>query len=69
MRNASNPVIDAYGNLISLAINSSSSQGPTDDFRVKPDIGWWTDFATDESDSSYGTKSGTSKATQMLQEV
>lgn len=63
--NASNPVIDAYGNLISLAINSSSSQGPTDDFRVKPDIagdGTSVFSTTDESDSSYGTKSGTSMA-------
>ena len=63
--NASNPVIDTYGNLISLAINPSSSQGPTDDYRVKPDIagdGTSVFSTTDESTSSYGTKSGTSMA-------
>lgn len=37
--NAQDAVIDASGNLTSaLLINSSSSQGPTDDRRIKPDI-------------------------------
>ncbi|PIV50624.1 MAG: peptidase S8, partial [Flavobacteriaceae bacterium CG02_land_8_20_14_3_00_34_13] len=30
--------IDANGNLVSVSIASFSSQGPTDDFRIKPDI-------------------------------
>ncbi|CAM1362216.1 GEVED domain-containing protein [Tenacibaculum xiamenense] len=36
--NAQDANIDSNGNLISVAINSSSSEGPTDDFRIKPDI-------------------------------
>jgi len=37
--NAEDAVIDVNGNLTSpLVINSSSSQGPTDDRRIKPDI-------------------------------
>ena len=36
--NASNPYILPNGNLLVLNINPSSSQGPTDDGRIKPDI-------------------------------
>lgn len=36
--NAQDAVIGANGVLTSAAINSSSSQGPTDDLRIKPDI-------------------------------
>ncbi|MCT4664608.1 MAG: S8 family serine peptidase, partial [Flavobacteriales bacterium] len=36
--NAQDANIDANGNLISATINSSSSEGPTDDLRIKPDI-------------------------------
>ena len=36
--NANNPVTDANGDLISANINGSSSQGPSDDGRIKPDI-------------------------------
>lgn len=36
--NAQDANIDNNGNLISVFINSSSSEGPTDDLRIKPDI-------------------------------
>jgi len=36
--NAQDANIDGNGNLISVSISSDSSQGPTDDFRIKPDI-------------------------------
>lgn len=36
--NAEDANIDSEGNLVSTYINSSSSQGPTDDLRIKPDI-------------------------------
>ncbi|SEC39811.1 Por secretion system C-terminal sorting domain-containing protein [Tenacibaculum sp. MAR_2009_124] len=36
--NAQDASVDASGNLISVVINSGSSEGPTDDFRIKPDI-------------------------------
>ena len=36
--NAQDAVIGANGVLTSVVINSSSSQGPTDDLRIKPDI-------------------------------
>ena len=48
-----------------VSINGSSSQGPTDDFRIKPDItGSGTlVFSTDiHSNSSYSKKTGTSMA-------
>lgn len=53
------------GEITFLAINSSSSQGPTDDFRVKPDISGdgtavYSPFSG--SDSAYSTISGTSMA-------
>jgi hypothetical protein len=48
-----------------VAINSSSSQGPSDDYRVKPDIsgngtGLYSTLET--SNTAYGTLSGTSMA-------
>ncbi len=63
--NAQDANIDANGNLISVNINSSSSQGPSDDLRIKPDItgngtGLFSPSAT--SDTSYSTLSGTSMA-------
>lgn len=63
--NAEDAVIAANGSLTSVTINSGSSQGPTDDFRVKPDItgngtSLYSTFET--SDSAYGTLSGTSMA-------
>jgi len=63
--NAQDAVIASNGNLTSVLINSGSSQGPTDDFRIKPDItgngtSLYSTFET--SDSAYGTLSGTSMA-------
>ncbi|WP_188405199.1 S8 family serine peptidase, partial [Psychroflexus salis] len=53
------------GELISVLINTTSSQGPTDDLRIKPDItgngtGVFSTFA--DADNSYSTISGTSMA-------
>jgi len=36
--NAEDAVINSQGDLVSVIINSGSSQGPTDDLRIKPDI-------------------------------
>ncbi len=36
--NALDAIIDDKGNMTSVSINISSSQGPTDDYRVKPDL-------------------------------
>ena len=36
--NASDVELDDEGNLVTATINSSSSQGPSDDGRIKPDI-------------------------------
>ncbi|MEN8817355.1 MAG: S8 family serine peptidase [Nonlabens sp.] len=61
--NAQDASINTDGSLNSVAINSGSSQGPTDDLRIKPDItGNGTQvFSTfDSSESAYGTISGTS---------
>ncbi len=63
--NAADAIVDANGNLVSVAINSSSSEGPTDDFRIKPDItGNGTEvFSTyHNTNSHYNTISGTSMA-------
>lgn len=63
--NAQDAVIAANGNLTSVSINSSSSQGPTDDLRIKPDItGNGTSLLStlETSDSAYGNLSGTSMA-------
>jgi hypothetical protein len=63
--NAQDANVDASGNLISVSINSSSSEGPTDDFRIKPDItgngtGVYSTF--DNSDTAYNSITGTSMA-------
>lgn len=63
--NAQDANVNSAGDLISVAISSSSSEGPTDDFRIKPDIagngsGVYSTF--DNSDSAYNTISGTSMA-------
>lgn len=63
--NAQDGTIDPDGNLISVAINGSSSQGPSDDHRIKPDItgngtNVYSTFSSNDSD--YGTISGTSMA-------
>ena len=63
--NASNPYILPNGNLLVLNINPSSSQGPTDDGRIKPDIsGDGTSVFSCSADTNYGyyVSSGTSMA-------
>lgn len=60
-----NPFVTGAGVLINFPINSSSSQGPTDDFRIKPDIaadGTNVFSSISTSDSAYDTYSGTSMA-------
>jgi len=64
--NAQDANIDANGDLVSVSINSSSSEGPTDDYRIKPDItGNGTNvYSTYESaDDDYASITGTSMAT------
>lgn len=61
--NTQQAIIDASGNLVSVSINSGSSQGPSDDRRIKPDIagqGSGLLSAGDATNSSYLTLSGTS---------
>lgn len=62
--NANNPTVSGTGELQSLNINSSSSQGPTDDGRIKPDItGDGTNVYSSISsggDQAYGIATGTS---------
>lgn len=63
--NAQDANIDNAGNLISVAINSSSSQGPTDDLRIKPDItgnGTAVYSTYETSNTAYGSITGTSMA-------
>ncbi len=57
--------VDNNGNITSVSISSFSSQGPTDDLRIKPDItgngaGVYSTFSG--NNSAYGTYSGTSMA-------
>jgi hypothetical protein len=55
------PSINPFTNEVSFTINSSSSQGPTDDLRVKPDIaGDGTGLESPVPTDSYATFSGTS---------
>lgn len=61
--NAQDANVDVNGNLISVAINSGSSQGPADDKRIKPDItgnGTGLFSTNSSSDTSYTTLTGTS---------
>ncbi|CAM1358086.1 Peptidase S8 [Tenacibaculum litopenaei] len=63
--NAQDANVDPSGNLVSVSINSSSSEGPTDDFRIKPDItgngtGVYSTYAS--SDTAYNSITGTSMA-------
>ena len=63
--NAQDASVNSAGDLLSVAINSSSSEGPTDDFRIKPDItgnGTGVYSTYDNSDTAYNTISGTSMA-------
>jgi len=63
--NAQDANIDANGDLVSVSINTGSSEGPTDDYRIKPDIagngtGLYSTYQN--SDNAYNTISGTSMA-------
>ncbi|GGG12858.1 hypothetical protein GCM10011344_11920 [Dokdonia pacifica] len=63
--NAQDATIAADGSLINVNINSGSSEGPTDDFRIKPDIaGNGTEvYSTyQNSDTAYNSITGTSMA-------
>ncbi|MGB7499452.1 MAG: S8 family serine peptidase, partial [Moheibacter sp.] len=61
--NAQDANVNSNGDLISVLINSGSSQGPTDDYRIKPDItgngtGLYSSIST--GNSAYDTYTGTS---------
>src|SRR5690606_2034322 len=61
--NAGDANVSATGELISVTINSGSSQGPSDDRRIKPDItGNGTELYSpiNDSNTSYDSYSGTS---------
>ncbi len=63
--NGLDATIDGNGNLISANRNSGSSEGPTDDYRIKPDImgngtGLYSTY--DNADNAYNSISGTSMA-------
>ncbi|MEO1054584.1 MAG: S8 family serine peptidase [Bacteroidota bacterium] len=63
--NAQDANVAADGTLNSVAINSSSSEGPTDDLRIKPDLagnGTGVYSTYDNSDAAYNSISGTSMA-------
>ena len=63
--NAQDANVTTDGTLVSVNINSSSSQGPTDDRRIKPDItgnGTSLTSTTSSSDTALSTLSGTSMA-------
>src|SRR5690606_30406036 len=67
--NAEDAVIGANGVLTSVAINSSSSQSPADDLRIKQDntrngTGVYSTYET--SNTAYGTISGTSMASPNI---
>ena len=67
--NGQDALINADGTLNSVTISSSSSEGPTDDLRIKPDItGNGTGlYSTYESaDDIYNTISGTSMASPNI---
>ena len=63
--NGNDATINTDGSLISVTVNTGSSEGPTDDFRVKPDLmgngtGLYSTY--DTSDSAYNSITGTSMA-------
>lgn len=66
--NAANPQVNTEGNLQTLYINVSSSQGPTDDGRIKPDIA--ADgtqlFSPIDVIGDYATYTGTSMAAPTI---
>lgn len=61
--NANDANVDSNGNLISVYLDGSSSMGPTDDLRIKPDIagnGVQVFSTLEYSDSAYNYLTGTS---------
>ncbi len=63
--NGQDASINADGSFNSVTINSSSSEGPTDDYRIKPDItgnGTGVYSTYDNSDAAYNSITGTSMA-------
>jgi subtilisin-like proprotein convertase family protein len=63
--NSRDAQIDANGELVLVNINFASSEGPTDDLRIKPDItgnGTNVYSTNSSSDNDYTTLSGTSMA-------
>ncbi len=63
--NAQDANVNNDGTLVSVTINSSSSEGPTDDYRIKPDItgngtGLYSTY--ESSDTAYNSITGTSMA-------
>ncbi|WP_333667209.1 S8 family serine peptidase, partial [Flavobacterium sp.] len=63
--NAQDAVVATNGTLTSVAINGSSSQGPTDDLRIKPDItgnGTAVTSTSSTSNTATATLTGTSMA-------
>ncbi|MEN8251354.1 MAG: S8 family serine peptidase [Bacteroidota bacterium] len=61
--NANDANVSSDGTLISVSINAGSSEGPTDDLRIKPDItgnGTMLYSTLHNSDTSYGSYTGTS---------
>ncbi|MDY8137119.1 GEVED domain-containing protein [Aquimarina sp. 2201CG5-10] len=63
--NAQDANVSANGTLNSVTINSSSSEGPTDDYRIKPDItgnGTGVYSTYHNSDTAYNSITGTSMA-------
>jgi|GEM_PF-582282 len=63
--NAQDAIINPDGSLNSVVINSGSSEGPTDDYRIKPDLtGNGTILASsgEDADDSYIGLTGTSMA-------
>lgn len=67
--NGRDATINPDGTLNSVTRNSSSSEGPTDDYRIKPDImGNGTSLYStfEDSDTSYGNLTGTSMASPNI---
>lgn len=63
--NAQDANVANNGDLISVSINSSSSEGPTDDYRIKPDItgnGTGVYSTYESSNTAYASITGTSMA-------
>jgi len=61
--NGQDAIINGDGSLFRLFRNSGSSEGPTDDLRIKPDLmgnGTGLTSSTSGSDSAYGSFTGTS---------